>query len=349
MKNNFFVSTTDNIENGAIEKYLDVVSSNVVIGTHFFSDFAASFTDVFGGRSETYQNKLQLVYDEAVKELTKKAKETGANGIVGLKMDFGEISGKGKSMLMVSAIGTAVVARFNKVDVDRPQVANHVTANALQLEIKKREIVQKVSQDQFNLKEEDWEYLLQHNIKEIAERLLIIYSKKYYHTINGGVYSFGINEDQITQYLRYTDSETLDQALYNNVTVHREIVPLIKKLNRFSAGQILKLIDSGEFDIAISLLDASQSFYSKLDVVEYHKIIEKFYRLPDKGEITKKKGLMSKEKDIYCCPNGHTNPVDVEFCGTCFLNIKGLDELQINEIKRFEEKTATLNDLFDDI
>lgn len=54
----------------------------------FFSDFAASFTDFFGGRSGTYQNKLELIYNEATKELKEKAEALGANAIIGFKIDF---------------------------------------------------------------------------------------------------------------------------------------------------------------------------------------------------------------------------------------------------------------------
>ena len=33
------VTTTNSIENAEIEKYIDLISTNVVIGTNFFSDF----------------------------------------------------------------------------------------------------------------------------------------------------------------------------------------------------------------------------------------------------------------------------------------------------------------------
>ncbi len=102
------ITTTSNIEGARITEYLDLVSVNVVIGTNFFSDWMASVTDIFGGKSSTYQRKLDDVYEEALKRLEKRASKLGADAVVGLKMDFGEVSGKEKSMFMVSAIGTAV-------------------------------------------------------------------------------------------------------------------------------------------------------------------------------------------------------------------------------------------------
>ena len=107
------VTTTNSIENAEIEKYIDLISTNVVIGTNFFSDFGASLTDFFGGYSDSYQNKLQKIYSSAIDNLKQKAANMGANAILGLKIDFDEISGKGKSMFMISAIGTAVIIKHS--------------------------------------------------------------------------------------------------------------------------------------------------------------------------------------------------------------------------------------------
>lgn len=107
------VTTTNNIEGYTVKRYLGVVNANVVIGTNLFSDIAASLTDVFGGRSGSYKSKLNTIYDEVMKELTEKAKSYHADAIVGLHVDFDEVSGGGKSMFMVSASGTAVTLEKN--------------------------------------------------------------------------------------------------------------------------------------------------------------------------------------------------------------------------------------------
>lgn len=102
------VTTTNSVEGYSIRKYIGVVNANVVIGTNLFSDIAASLTDVFGGRSESYKSKLTTIYDEVMKELIGKAESYHADAIVGLHVDFDEISGGGKSMFMVSASETAI-------------------------------------------------------------------------------------------------------------------------------------------------------------------------------------------------------------------------------------------------
>lgn len=107
------VTTTNSLEGYSVRRYLGVVNANVVIGTNLFSDFAASLTDVFGGRSGSYKSKLNTIYSEVMQELTDKASNYQADAILGLHIDFDEISGGGKSMFMVSASGTAVTLEKN--------------------------------------------------------------------------------------------------------------------------------------------------------------------------------------------------------------------------------------------
>jgi hypothetical protein len=45
-----------------------------------------------------------------------------ANAIIGLKVDFDEISGKGKSMFMMSALGTAVYVKYDSnLETKKPE------------------------------------------------------------------------------------------------------------------------------------------------------------------------------------------------------------------------------------
>ena len=104
------ITSTNDIKGYKITQYLGLINVNVVIGANFFSDFFASLTDVFGGYSDTYQSKLDKIYGDALRELTKKADGKRADAIVGVHFDFDELSGKGKSMFMVTAYGTAVTA-----------------------------------------------------------------------------------------------------------------------------------------------------------------------------------------------------------------------------------------------
>lgn len=108
LKSRLTITTTNQIENYSIVKYLDIITINMVIGTNFFVDMLASFNDFFGGFSGAYKEQLDCVYIEALDQLKDKAVDICADAVVGLKVDYSEISGKDKSMFMVSLTGTPV-------------------------------------------------------------------------------------------------------------------------------------------------------------------------------------------------------------------------------------------------
>ncbi len=102
------VTTTNSVEGHAVHRYLGVVSAHVVAGTGLFSDVAASFSDIFGGRSLSYQRQVASIYEEALTRLQTNARRMRATAVVGVSVDVDEVSGGGKSMMMITATGTAV-------------------------------------------------------------------------------------------------------------------------------------------------------------------------------------------------------------------------------------------------
>jgi len=102
------LTTTPTIEGYPIKEYRGLVTGETIIGANFMKDFAASLTDVFGGRSHTYEQTLQQAKDTALQEMIRRAEYIGANAIVGIDLDY-ETIGQSSSMLMVSCSGTAVV------------------------------------------------------------------------------------------------------------------------------------------------------------------------------------------------------------------------------------------------
>ena len=99
------VTTTNNIEGKQIEQYLGLVSGEVILGANVVRDFLASITDIIGGRSGTYESKLAEGRDMAVEEMVKKARNMGANAVVGVDLDFETLR---DGMMMCIATGTAV-------------------------------------------------------------------------------------------------------------------------------------------------------------------------------------------------------------------------------------------------
>jgi len=91
-----------------IEERLGIVSAECVFGMNLITDFFSSFTDTFGGRSQSQQRAFRNARTVALQELKLEAAILGANAVVATKLDYSEISGGGKSMLFLVASGTAV-------------------------------------------------------------------------------------------------------------------------------------------------------------------------------------------------------------------------------------------------
>jgi len=102
------VTTTNSIEGREISRYNDPIAANVVIGTNIFSDIGASYVDFFGGRSTSYEKKMQEMYKRVTETLKQRAQAIRADAIIGLSVDIDEISGKGSQMFMITAVGTPV-------------------------------------------------------------------------------------------------------------------------------------------------------------------------------------------------------------------------------------------------
>ena len=88
--------------------YLGIVSGEAVLGTNILRNFMAGITDVLGGRATGYEEELRRAKGAAHSEMTEEARELGANAIIGGDLDYEHLGGGNRSMLMVSANGTAV-------------------------------------------------------------------------------------------------------------------------------------------------------------------------------------------------------------------------------------------------
>ncbi len=103
------VTTTDTIQGWSIEDYLGIVTAEVVYGTNALRDFFAGIRDVIGGRTGSYERIFEKGQLEAIKELEKRAKGLGADGILGIEIDTGTINVDEKGvLLLITATGTAV-------------------------------------------------------------------------------------------------------------------------------------------------------------------------------------------------------------------------------------------------
>ena len=102
------VTTTNSLEGKTIETYHGIVSGEAIMGANIVRDIFATVTDIVGGRSAAYEDKLAEGRKIAIDEMTERAHAMGANAVIGVDLDFETVR---EGMMMCIATGTAVTVR----------------------------------------------------------------------------------------------------------------------------------------------------------------------------------------------------------------------------------------------
>ncbi|WP_346838901.1 heavy metal-binding domain-containing protein [Microbulbifer sp. SAOS-129_SWC] len=103
-------TTTSTVQGREVEQYLGVVVGEAILGANVFKDLFGSIRDIVGGRSGAYEKEMGRAREIAFEDMESAAKKLGANGIIGIDIDY-EVVGAQGAMMMVSVSGTAVKVR----------------------------------------------------------------------------------------------------------------------------------------------------------------------------------------------------------------------------------------------
>jgi uncharacterized protein YbjQ (UPF0145 family)/CDGSH-type Zn-finger protein len=343
------VVTTSSLEGIKVKTYLKPVSAHLVAGTNFFSDFAAGITDVFGGRSQTYQRQLTSLYNDAIERVKVAAYDIGANCILGLKIDMDEISGKGKSMFMLTAIGTAAI--IEKASNDSTGSLNSDTKlENLDVEMvnilrNKKNILAHAEANTLQFNDEVWEFLISNSVKEAYPYIL----RHYFNALQNQANSPEIFSKTDTLFHRYLNSLEDDkkvQLLYDSIrdegddTLVQKLQKIVKDQLLFDSTRVMELLKSQDFEVqkrGLKLSVWDKAFYSKQDV-ETLKSISSFIdaNFLERGKHgTKKQLLSSKEKEIWVCECGKSNNIgEYCFCGNDIYGFK-MNEIRPKEASNY--------------
>lgn len=357
------VVTTSVVDGVRIKKYLKPVSAHIVAGTNLFSDFFASISDVFGGRSQTYQKQLTSLYNDAVEQIKYAAYELGANCVVGLKIDMDEISGKGKSMFMLTAVGTAVILEKEEAEIpilsqDNKKLEN-VSIDKVSMLSNKKAIINKAQSASLTLNEETWNFITINKIDEVFPFVLMKFSEiikveDAYPETSSKFYKYFLS------YVESLSEEKKINFLYNGIKnekserVVSKLSEIIKELNLFDSFWIMELFKDDNFEVrkrGIRLLTYDKPFYNKQDVKDLQMLntylSETFV---ERGTRTTKKQLLSsKEKDVWICECGKINDADT-YCDGCDRDITGFkqEELKPSKVSSYiEEKINLITEFLD--
>ena len=104
------IVTTPILDGKSVQKYHGAIFSQVVAGFGVGRSFFGSLRSLAGGRSESHEELVVSIREQAIQDLTTQAQRVGANAILGFSIDMEMIgSGSDGGLLKAHAMGTAVV------------------------------------------------------------------------------------------------------------------------------------------------------------------------------------------------------------------------------------------------
>lgn len=102
-----------------ITQHLSVVFARRVYGINVFADIFISTADLVGGRSQRAEQAIADIENELLEDIRRQANAVGANGVVGFRMEMGNLAGGSSFMMYGFAQGTPVV--FSSTESDESQ------------------------------------------------------------------------------------------------------------------------------------------------------------------------------------------------------------------------------------
>lgn len=100
------ISTAGDVKGWRVKEFKGVVFGTTVRSRGTLGRMMAGLEAILGGRATSYLSELEKSKNEALEEAVKKAKELGANALIGVDFDMSEVL---EGFIMFSVNGTAVV------------------------------------------------------------------------------------------------------------------------------------------------------------------------------------------------------------------------------------------------
>ena len=106
-KGDFIVVTTPTVPGYKVTKVLGMVTGLTPRTRGVGGVFKASFQALKGGEIKAFTSEIEKARAQAVERAIEKAKETGANAIIGMDVETSDIGQT--NITLISATGTAVI------------------------------------------------------------------------------------------------------------------------------------------------------------------------------------------------------------------------------------------------
>ena len=344
----FQIATTDSIHGWTIVAYKGMVTAHVVAGTGFFSDFSAGWTDIFGGRSQTYQRQLAAIEQEAIDELRNQAVTRGANWLIGSRIDFDEISGKGMQMFMVSIQGTAVRAIPAPVAVDSPETPLRVTGTVVREQIRREAMrcrLPALESSVTSIPEEVLESLRELRLPEGVPLCVRV-------ALSDDELQNPRTKQLAKQALRQSPRQAVRDAIHA-MLLHNPQVPgassLYRDLELLDLRWVLQQIqrpDKHGREVGLQVLSHGvAATYTRQDIPVLRRLREVIPQaFPETAVEVEVKGLLGGIARKWRCENGHHNPLEQSHCTNCDVDRHGLPrrDFTLDSSVRAVETTLTM-------
>ena len=105
---------------GPITEQIDVITSECGYGINVFKNMPEDVKDIVGGRASAQQKVLRYLRQTCLDELRINAAEIDADAVIGVGLDYSEISGANGGLLVAIVSGTAV-----RLDMDTERSSDH--------------------------------------------------------------------------------------------------------------------------------------------------------------------------------------------------------------------------------
>ncbi len=328
---NVLVVNTSSLAGWEVESYIGPISVHMVAGTNIFSDLFAGLSDIFGGRSQSYGNQLSRLYEDAVEQLRRRARAMGANAVLGLTIDFDEVSGQGKSMFMLNAVGTAVRARrAERVDSMVAEAGAPLPFDRMKVLIRRNQLLSDIRNGTLQLSDEVWEFATEHAVVELAE-----YTLGAFLSVESPAHRTHVMERAI-RFFDALDPDAAKDRLYllirhtadpKSVVLRDAIVEILMRLHLVDYRRISAALDYPEVVArkeALRLLRGHPGVYQPGDLEEAVRLRESIaLTFPARWVPTTRRGLLGGEKAAFACSCGGVADEDATHCPKCQLDTYG--------------------------
>jgi hypothetical protein len=240
---------------------------------------------------------------------------------------------RSKSMLMVTASGTAVRAQrlsesSSVLDVTTPVA---ISGKDLQTALTRRRLVRQAETEALNLGDADtWDFILDHGLPEIAQYVLL----KTRGLLGS---SYNVNEqapatEKYREYFLSLSPEVAKENLYkcvdSNVGMWRFVYSIIRDGNLFDSTKIRESLGSESLTakkrcVSLAAVDAPE--YTADDIDDLESLADEIDSAFDGASSYSKKGIFG-EKELWKCECGQEVRAEEERCTSCTRDRFGFGE-----------------------